>query len=140
MQKADLNFMSTLLKRTTLVAVIIVAAVPLILFTGCSGPLEAELGLAACHGDIKRVTNLLERGANINGTDGLGSSALIDAEACMRHDDLTQSRVQLVELLIAKGAAVNYQDDNGATALIYAARNGDTPAVNALLRSGASVN
>jgi ankyrin repeat protein len=48
--------------------------------------------------------------------------------------------VQLIELLIAKGATVNHQDDDGATALIYAARNGDTPAVNALLRNGASVN
>jgi ankyrin repeat protein len=61
-------------------------------------------------------------------------------EACTRHDDLTQSRVQLVELLIAKGAAVNLQAHDGSTALMYAARNGDTQAVNALLRNGASVN
>jgi ankyrin repeat protein len=132
--------MSTLFKRTPLVAVIVVAAVALILCTGCSGLLEADLRLAACDGDIKKVTNLLEHGANVNATGIQGSSALISAEACTRHDDLTHSRVQLVELLIAKGAAVNHQDDDGATALMYAARNGDTEAVNALLRNGASVN
>jgi ankyrin repeat protein len=132
--------MSTLLNRTTQVAVIVGAAVGLILCTACSGPLEAELRLAACDGNIKKVTKLLERGANVNGTGVQGSSALISVEACTRHDDLIQSRVQLIELLIAKGAAVNHQDDDGATALMYAARNGDTQAVNVLLRSGASVN
>jgi ankyrin repeat protein len=48
--------------------------------------------------------------------------------------------VQLVELLIAKGAAVNHRDGDGSTALMYAARNGDTQAINVLLRNGASVN
>lgn len=132
--------MKTLLKRTTLVAVIIVVTLALILCTGCLRLLEADLRLAACHGDIQKVTKLLERGANVNVTGLQGSSALTSVESCTLHDDLTQSRVQLIELLIAKGATVNHQDDDGATALIYAARNGDTPAVNALLRNGASVN
>jgi uncharacterized protein len=132
--------MSTLFKRTPLVAVIVVAAVALILCTGCSGLLEAQLRGAVCDGDIRKAENLLKRGADVNATDGLGNSALIFAEGCRRHDDLTHSRVQLVELLIAKGAAVNHQDDDGATALMYAARNGDTEAVNALLRNGAPVN
>src|SRR5712692_2032921 len=79
--------MSTLLKRTTLVAVIVVAAVALILCTGCSGLLEADLRLAACDGDIKKVTNLLKRGANVNATGVLGTSALISVEACTRHDE-----------------------------------------------------
>ena len=130
--------MITLLKRTSLVAVTVIVAVALILCTGCSGLLEADLRLAACDGDIKKVTNLLERGANVNATGIQGSSALISAEGCKRHDDPT--RVQLIELLIAKGAAVNHQNDDGRTALMYAAENGDTQAVNALLKSGASVN
>jgi len=131
---------NTLLERTALVAVIVVVAVSLILCAGCSGPLEAELRLAACDGDIKRVTNALGRGANVNGTGLQGSSALTSAEACTRHDNLIQSRVQLIELLIAKGATVNHRDDDGRTALMYAAENGDTQAVNVLLRNGASVN
>jgi len=130
--------MSTLLMRTTLVAVIVVAAVALILCAGCSGPLEAELGLAACDGDINRVKKVLERGANVNGTSVQGGSALTGAQACKGNNDPT--RVELVELLIAKGADVNHQDGDGATALIYAARNGDTQAVSVLLRNGALVN
>ena len=132
--------MSILLKRTILVAVIVVVAVALILCTGCSRLVGADLRLAACDGDIKKVTNLLKRGANVNVTGIQGTSALISVEACTRHDDLTQSRVQLVELLIANGAAVNHRNGDGRTALMYAAENGDTQAVNALLRNGASVN
>lgn len=130
--------MITLLKKNVVVAVIAFVAVALILGTGCSGLLGAKLGLAACEGDITKAKNLLMLGANVNATDGLGSSALTSVEACKRHDDPT--RVQLIELLIAKGAAVNHRDGYGSTALMYAAGNGDTLAVNALLRNGATVN
>jgi ankyrin repeat protein len=130
--------MINLLKKAVVVAVIVIVTVALILCTGCSGLLAAHLGGAACDGNIRKAENLLTLGANVNATDGLGYSALIDAEACKRHDDPT--RVQLVELLIAKGAAVNLQSGDGSTALMYAARNGDTQAVNALLRNGASIN
>ncbi len=94
--------------------------------------------MAACDGDIKKVQNLLNSGANVNATGVEGSSVLTGAEACKRHDDPT--RVQLVELLIAKGAEVSHRDSSGATALMYAARNGDTEAVKALLKNGATVN
>src|SRR6266849_5857877 len=79
---------------------------------------------------------LLKRGANINATDGDGNAALMVAEACTTRP----GRPELVELLIANGAAVNLQARNGRTALMYAAKNGDTQAVKALLKSGASVN
>jgi ankyrin repeat protein len=128
------------LKQSVGRAVILVVAVALILCSACSGPLEVELRLAACKGDINKVSKLLERGADVNATSVQGHSALISVESCTRHGELTQSRVQLVELLIAKGAAVNHQDDDGRTALMYAAENGDTQAVNALLRNGAAVN
>jgi ankyrin repeat protein len=133
--------------------VVVATIAALILCTGCSrllsgvtkrrqqaklSLLNADLGLAACDGDIKKVQNLLNSGANVNATGVEGSSVLTGAEACKRHDDPT--RVQLVELLIAKGAEVSHQDRSGATALMYAARNGDTQAVNALLRSRARVN
>jgi ankyrin repeat protein len=112
----------------------------LILCTACSGPLELDLRLAACKGDLNRVSKLLERGANVNATGVQGDSAITSVESCTRHGELTQSRAQLIELLIAKGAAVNHQDYEGRTALMYAAENGDTLAVSALLRNGASVN
>src|SRR2546421_5954513 len=114
------------------------AAVAVLLSICCSGPSATKLRGAACDGDITKAANLLRRGANVNATDILGNSALTYAEGCKRHDD--QTRVQLIELLIAKGAEVNHTDNDGATTLMYAARNGDTQAVNALLRNRASVN
>jgi len=133
--------------------VVVATIAALILCTGCSrllngvtkrrqqaklSLLDADLGLAACDGDIKKVQNLLNSGANVNATGVEGSSVLTGAEACKRHDDPT--REQLVELLIAKGAEVSHQDSSGATALMYAAGNGDTQAVKALLKNGAAVN
>ena len=77
--------------------------------------LAARFRSAACDGD-REGEESFQLGANVNATDGLGYSA------------------QLVELLIAKGATVNLRSGNGSTALMCAARNGDTQAVNALLR------
>ena len=134
----EIEKLSMLFKRTALVAVIVVVAVSLILCTGCSRLLEADLRLAACDANLKKLTGLLGRGANANATGVQGNSALTSVEACEERDEPT--RVQLIELLIANGAAVNHQDDGGRTALMYAARNGDTHAANALLRNGALVN
>jgi len=128
------------LTKTTVGAAIVMMAVALVLSTACSRLLDTQLREAACGGDIKKAEEFLKRGASVNATDPLGNSALTFVEACRRHDDLLESRAPLVELLIAKGAEVNHQDRDGFTALMYAARNGDTEAVNALLRSGASVN
>ena len=102
--------MSMLLKRTTLVAIILVVAVALILCTGCSRLVGADFRLAACDGDIKKVTIILQRGANVNATGTQSDSALTSVEACKRQDDPT--RVQLIELLIEKGAAVNHHPKN----------------------------
>ncbi len=124
--------------KSVAASVIVIAAAALISSPGCSRLLASDLRLAACDGDLGKAENLLKRGASVNAPDFQGSSALIDVEACKHHDD--PSRVQLVELLIAKGAATNHQDADGSTALMYAARNGDTQAVNALLRNGALVN
>jgi ankyrin repeat protein len=126
------------MKKTAAVAVSVIVAISLTCYDPRAELLEAQLRGAACDGDIKKVTNLLERGANVNATGVQGTSALISVEACK--DDYDPTRVQLIELLIAKGADVNHQDDDGATALIYAARNGDTEAVSVLLRNGALVN
>src|SRR5215216_5044797 len=107
------------------------------LFSEVSGLLEAHLRSAACLGNTGKVKQLVMLGVNVNATSDDGDSALVAVESCK--GDVT-SRVELVELLIAKGAAVNLRNSEGRTALMYAARNGDAPSVNALLRSGASVN
>jgi ankyrin repeat protein len=126
------------MKEKVVVAMIIFGAAALLMGSSCRRLSAAHFFSAACDGDIKKATNLLELGVDVNATDGMSNSALTLAEGCKRHD--TPSRVQLVELLIAKGAEVNHRESDGSTALMNAAGNGDTPAVNALLRNGASVN
>jgi len=128
------------LKQSVNRAVILGVAGALILYSACSVPSEVDLRLAACKGDIIKVSQLLERGADVNGIGVQGDSALTSVESCIRHGEITETRVQLIELLIARGAAINHPDEDGRTALMYAARNGDTLAVKALLRNGASVN
>ena len=126
------------MKEKVVVAIIIFGVAALLMGSSCRRLSAAHLLSAACDGDIKKATNLLELGVDVNATDAMSNSALTLAEGCKRDD--TPSRVQLVELLIAKGAEVNHRERGGCTALMNAGGNGDTPAVNALLRSGASVN
>ncbi len=126
------------MKEKVVVAIIIFGAAALLMGSSCRRLSAAHLMSAACDGDIKRATNLLELGVDVNATDGMSNSALTLAEGCKRDD--TPTRVQLVELLIAKGAEVNHRESDGHTALMFAAGNGDTQAVNALLRNGATVN
>lgn len=126
------------MKEKVVVAMIICGVAALLMGSSCRRLSAAHLLSAACDGDIKKATNLLELGVDVNATDGMSNSALTLAEGCKRDD--TPSRVQLVELLIAKGAEVNHRESDGSTALMKAAGNGDTPALNALLRNGALVN
>jgi ankyrin repeat protein len=128
--------MTTLLKRTILIAVILVVAVALLSCTRYSHSLEVSLYVAACDGDLSKTKTLLMLGANVNATDVRGYSALMIAEACTTRP----GRPELVELLIAKGAEVNLRARDGRNALMYAAKNGDSKAVKALLKKGASVN
>ena len=126
--------------QSVVIAVVLFVTAALILCSACSLPTEVDLRLAACKGDVVKVSQLLERGADVNGIGVRGDSALTSVESCTRHGEITETRVQLIELLIARGAAINHSDEDGRTALMYAARNGDTLAVKALLRNGASVN
>jgi ankyrin repeat protein len=135
-RKASRSVAGLLLNRKRLVSVIMTMSVALLSCTRYSHSLEVSSHVAACDGDFSKTKTLLMLGANINATDVRGYSALMDAEACPSRP----GRPELVELLIAKGAAVNLQARNGRTALMYAAKNGDTQAVKALLKSGASVN
>ena len=128
--------MITLRNRKLVISVIVTMAVALLSCTRRSPSPEVSLYVAACDGDITKTKKLLMLGANVNATDVRGYSPLMMAEACTTRP----GRPELVELLIANGAAVNLQARDGCTALMYAAKNGDTQAVKALLKSGASVN
>ena len=128
--------MITLRNPKLVISVIVTMAFALLSCTRHSPSLEVSLYVAACDGDLSKTKKLLMLGANVNATDDRGYSPLMMAEACTTRP----GRPELVELLIANGAAVDLQARDGRTALMYAAKNGDARAVKALLKSGASVN
>ncbi len=86
------------------------------------------LCIAAEAGDENMVKLLLEAGARIE-AEAFGATVLSSAAA--------RGRLEVVKLLVAKGAIVNTHDD---PPLIEAARNGYKDVVDFLLASGANVN
>jgi ankyrin repeat protein len=118
------------------------------------------LMLAASNGHIDVVEALIQAGANINLQDNGGRTALdlalkknhtaivdflLKRVAAADKESLIKAaasgNIERVKVLIAAGADVDFQRViNGFTALIYAAQNGYTHIVEALLRAGANVN
>jgi hypothetical protein len=90
--------------------------------------LDAALIGAAMKGDIRVISQLLGRGARINGQDSSGRTALIYA--------LNNQRAATVEYLLARGADPNVRTSSGHTALFY----GDSRLCSRLIRAGADVN
>ena len=78
---------------------------------------------------------LIERGADIESTNSYHQTPLMAAAGGSAQRD-----VELVELLIAAGANLEYKDKEGTTALILAARKGSATNLRALLTAGAKVD
>jgi len=90
------------------------------------------LMLAAEYGQKKIVEILVERGADINATNFLGTSALVYA--------IQYYHADIATFLISKGATLNKYDSMGYTPLIVALINGQSSTIEALIRHGADVN
>ncbi|GFR05473.1 ANK_REP_REGION domain-containing protein [Trichonephila clavata] len=89
-----------------------------------------NLLLTAVHnGDISKVTDLLNRGANIEAKGTKNETSLCVASNIGRSD--------IIELLLSKGASVNVRDIDGKTPLHYAAFTGK--GVELILSKGASI-
>lgn len=74
---------------------------------------EQDFQIAAAKGDIGTVRKMLDSGQDINAKDADGQTALMRATAT--------GRLEVVQLLLEKGAALNEQHKTSkATALIYA--------------------
>ncbi len=79
---------------------------------------QTVLYIAVARGDEPLVKNLLERGANPNIADSVGSLPLVEAVVD------SDTSVNVVKMLLEKGAEINKTErENGATALIFAAQN-----------------
>ena len=102
----------------------------LTIFLLATGPLP--LIDAVKNVDREAVRSLLKQGANVNGTQADGTTALHWASY---RDDLESA-----DLLIRSGANVNARNDLGATPLWAACQNGSESMVRRLLTAGANPN
>ena len=90
--------------------------------------------LQACaQGKMETVRSFLGKGGNVNAQDKNGGHSGLKLASNF-------GRVPIMQLLLAKGAAVNITDDHGATPLYYASGKGDLDAVKLLLEKGADLN
>lgn len=90
-----------------------------------------QLMNAAATGDAEQVKKLFENGANPNakrqGISVFGAAA-------------QNGHVHIVELMLDYGSDVDTKDDDGSTALSWAAFAGKTETVSTLIRRGAAIN
>ena len=89
--------------------------------------LQDQLSQAAERGETERVCRLLSQGANPNGVDWCGQTAL----GWAAHSN----QVGTMEVLVAAGARVNDADEDGKTPLERAAYIGASDAVEYLLQN-----
>jgi hypothetical protein len=94
-----------------------------LIMTTLSSPLFADLTedllRASRKGDIAAVQSALEAGANVNGVDDEGNTALMHALLA------EEPSAEIVKVLIKAKADVNARNSRGATALYYATPNRD---------------
>ena len=93
----------------------------------------------ANHGDkdgevLERISDLIERGADVHATDDEGKTAL-------HHAAGSGIGPEVISLLVENGTNVNATDNSNRTPIFYAVSNGASPEVIvSLLESGAKVN
>ena len=102
---------------------------------------NTPLMVAAHRADLAAMRGLLDRGADPSARNLLGATPLMFAAAARPADDPSAKTVPAtIQLLLDRGAKVNAQTNNGRTALIDAAANGNPESVRLLLAAGADVN
>lgn len=90
------------------------------------------LMVAAEHGRLDNMAQLLALKVPVDATDNTGNTALTYASR--------RGRVDAVRFLLAKGAQTTKADTGGRTALHYAAQNGHADVVRLLLSHGAKAS
>jgi ankyrin repeat protein len=103
----------------------------------------ADLIGAARAGDVKAAEAALDQGADANGRDRDGITALMHAARGDRpviNDPAPTDHPEVVELLLARGADPNARTDSGFVALFWAARYGHDKAAKVLIDHRADVN
>ena len=88
-----------------------------------------DLGGAAREGDLAKIKELIEQGADLNGKYDKGFTPL--------HWVATMNQVDAIKLLVDEGANLNSRDGHQSTPLLLAAFFGNIEAVEYLLQRGA---
>ncbi|WP_348822146.1 ankyrin repeat domain-containing protein [Flavobacterium aestuarii] len=84
---------------------------------------NTPLGYAISKGDIEAVKKFIEYGADVNEVSNGMSPLMIAAR---------YNKVEIIKLLLSKGANLNKKDENGFTALKYAELSNATEAIQLL--------
>lgn len=95
------------------------------------------IATAVAAGKIEVVDLLLSHGADVNGTNANGGSALVEAAASAAPG---HSQVAIISLLLSHGARVNEASAGGRSALHWAATREDVESCRLLVRHGADTN
>ncbi|KAH8426795.1 ankyrin repeat domain-containing protein [Aspergillus melleus] len=82
--------------------------------------------------DLPAICELLETGADVNGTAARGATPLITASYA--------GDIDIVRLLLRRGATVHAHDDDGLTPLVWSAVQNHVGVAQTLLEHGAHVN
>lgn len=115
------------------VSINVVIALVLTAALGAQQPVSSPVADAAMRGDKAGVRDLLKQGADVNGAQGDGMSAL--------HWAAERGDAELANMLIYAGANLAAVTRIGQyTPLHLAAKSGSAPLVNTLLKGGADVN
>ena len=102
---------------------------------------NTPLMAAAQRADLATMRTLLDRGADPNAHNLLGATPLMfAASAKPANHPSPKTAPAAIQLLLDRGAMVNTQSNNGRTALIDAAAQGNPESVRLLLAAGADAN
>ena len=97
---------------------------------------DNELAFAVFNSDVKSVTQCI----HLYDLYGLGINRFIMNGFTALHIAAAEGHLEIVKLLIAKGAEINKFSNNGLTALHFASANGYIDTAQLLLRNGAEIN
>jgi uncharacterized protein len=93
---------------------------------------KTDVADAAMRGDKAAIKALLDKGANVNGAQSDGATAV--------HWAVYRGDIEMLRMLTAAGADVKVANRNGSTPMWLAATGGDAGIIRVLLDAGASAN
>lgn len=100
---------------------------------------RTALHVATEHENLEIVRELLRRRADVNKRALDKKTPLLMLEDAFDDSESTHNALELIRMLISKGANINLQDREGTTVLMIAAESENLEAVRLLLEAGARV-